>query len=356
MNYPQAVGGTAATDAGIAIAVDGIVKRYGELTAVNNVSFTVRKGETFGLLGPNGAGKTTTLEIIEGLRTPDEGRVVVQGIDVKANPRQSRSIMGIQLQEAGLFDRLTVAETIRLFSTFHRKSVPVESLIKRLQLEEKANAQVRTLSGGQRQRLSIALALVNDPDVVFLDEPTTGLDPQARRHLWEIIRSIRDEGRTIVLTTHYMEEAEVLCDRVAIVDHGELIALDTPGQLIQQYAPGVKVFVTPAEDAPMEGAPAEDATVADAPAAGASASGAVSGKAAEEDAWAAALRALPGVHDVVVGFEQDETVAYTNDFEETIDALLKAGKAGDIRYRSLRVEASNLEDVFLTLTGRRLRE
>lgn len=343
MNVPQAtsgaaVGGAAVTDASVAIAVDGIVKRYGTLTAVNNVSFTVRKGETFGLLGPNGAGKTTTLEIIEGLRIPDEGRVVVQGIDVKAEPRQARALMGIQLQEAGLFDRLTVAETIRLFSTFHRKSVPVDSLIERLQLEEKAKSLVHTLSGGQRQRLSIALALVNDPEVVFLDEPTTGLDPQARRHLWEIIRSIRDEGRTIVLTTHYMEEAEVLCDRVAIVDHGELIALDTPGQLIQQYAPGVKVFVAPAEG---PGSPAESATT---------------GEADGHDDWAAALRALPGVHDVVVGFDQDETVAYTNDFEETIDALLKAGKAGHIRYRSLRVEASNLEDVFLTLTGRRLRE
>lgn len=323
MTHPQAAMAAVAGGADAAIAVEGIVKRYGTLTAVNDVSFTVRKGETFGLLGPNGAGKTTTLEIIEGLRVPDAGRVVVEGIDVKANPRQARSIMGIQLQEAGLFDRLTVAETIRLFSTFHRKSVPVDKLIERLQLKEKANAQVRTLSGGQRQRLSIALALVNDPQVVFLDEPTTGLDPQARRHLWEIIRSIRDEGRTIVLTTHYMEEAEVLCDRVAIVDHGELIALDTPGNLIQKYAPGVKVFVTPAE---------------------------------ADDGWNEALKELPGVHDVVTGFEDDETVVYTNDFEATMDALLKAGKAGHIRYRSLRVEASNLEDVFLTLTGRRLRE
>ncbi len=157
MSHPQAASGAVAADAGIAIAVEGIVKRYGPLTAVNNVSFAVRKGETFGLLGPNGAGKTTTLEIIEGLRIPDEGRVVVQGIDVKADPRRARAIMGIQLQEAGLFDRLTVAETIRLFSTFHRKSVPVDSLIRRLQLEEKAKSLVHTLSGGQRQRLSIAL-------------------------------------------------------------------------------------------------------------------------------------------------------------------------------------------------------
>lgn len=330
MAHPKSASGTMAeADAAVAISVEGLVKRYGTLTAVNQVSFTVRRGETFGLLGPNGAGKTTTLEIIEGLRQADEGRVMVAGIDVKAQPRQARSIMGIQLQDAGLFDKLTVAETIRLFSTFHRKQVPVKSLIQRLQLQEKANSFVHTLSGGQRQRLSIALALVNDPQVVFLDEPTTGLDPQARRHLWEIIRSIRDDGRTIVLTTHYMEEAEVLCDRVAIVDHGELIALDTPGQLIRRYAPGVKVFVAPADD------------VADR---------------ADASAWVASLRTLPGVHDVVDGNGQEETVVYTNAFEETIDALLKLGKNGDIRYRSLRVEASNLEDVFLTLTGRRLRE
>lgn len=310
-------------DTAVAIRVEGLVKRYGTLTAVNGVSFEVKRGETFGLLGPNGAGKTTTLEIIEGLREADEGRVTVEGIDVRAQARQARSLMGIQLQEAGLFDKLTVAETIRMFSTFHRRHVPVQSLIERLQLQEKAKSFVHTLSGGQRQRLSIALALVNDPRVVFLDEPTTGLDPQARRHLWEIIRSIRDDGRTIVLTTHYMEEAEVLCDRVAIVDHGELIALDTPAQLIRRYAPGVKVYVTPAD---------------------------------EQDGWADTLRALPGVHEVADADGQEETIVYTNSFEETIDALLKLGRSGGIRYRSLRVEASNLEDVFLTLTGRRLRE
>lgn len=355
--------GTTAAGAETAISVEGIVKRYGQLTAVNNISFTVRKGETFGLLGPNGAGKTTTLEIIEGLRKPDEGRVVVLGVDVAAEPRRARALMGIQLQEAGLFDRLTVAETIRLFSTFHRKSLPVDTLIRRLQLEEKAKARVDTLSGGQRQRLSIALALVNDPEVVILDEPTTGLDPQARRHLWEIIRSIRDEGRTIVLTTHYMEEAEALCDRVAIVDHGELIALDTPGSLIQRYAPGVKVFVAPAEGQSAGTAAAADAAHDAAAGAAAGSAGAADGDAAADagaasgrDAWTGALRSLPGVHNVVAGFDEDETVVYTNDFEETIDALLKAGKAGRIRYRSLRVEASNLEDVFLTLTGRRLRE
>src|SRR5690606_25353060 len=187
----------------------------------------------------------------------------------------------------------------------------------------KANARVGTLSGGQRQRLSIALALVNDPEVVFLDEPTTGLDPQARRNLWDVIRSIREDGRTIVLTTHYMDEAETLCDRVAIVDHGRLIALDTPGALIRRYAPGVRIHLTPPD-----------------------------GRAA---VLAEALRPLPGVTQVAVD-DQGEVVVYTSSFEETIAALVRLGSDGAIRYQSLRVEAANLEDVFLHLTGRRLRD
>lgn len=314
---------TGSTDP-LAIDVDGLVKRYGGLTAVGGISFQVKRGETFGLLGPNGAGKTTTLEMIEGLRTPDEGRIAVAGIDVVAEPRRARSVMGVQLQEAGLFDRLTVRETVRLFATFHRRSVDIDDLIGRLQLTDKAGAYAHTLSGGQRQRLSIALALVNDPEVVFLDEPTTGLDPQARHNLWDVIRSIKEDGRTIVLTTHYMEEAEVLCDRVAIIDQGELIALDTPSRLVQAHAPGVKVFVTP-----------------------------ILGE--SESSLVEPLTNLPGVHHVVTN-GQEEAVAYTNSFEDTIDALIKLGKSGELNYRSLRVEASDLEDVFLELTGRRLRE
>lgn len=311
-------------DATAAIEVAGLIKRYGSLTAVGGVTFDVKKGETFGLLGPNGAGKTTTLEMIEGLRTPDEGSIVVAGIDVIKEPRRARSVMGVQLQEAGLFDRLTVRETVRLFATFHRRHVDVDELIERLQLTDKAKAYVQTLSGGQRQRLSIALALVNDPEVVFLDEPTTGLDPQARHNLWDVIRSIKEDGRTIVLTTHYMEEAEVLCDRVAIIDQGELIALDTPSRLVQEHAPGVKVFVTP---------PLEES----------------------EAALVEPLQSLPGVHQALTN-GQGEAVAYTDSFEDTIDALIKLGKDGKLSYRSLRVEASDLEDVFLELTGRRLRD
>lgn len=307
-----------------AIEVQGLTKRYGHLVAVNDVSFRVHRGEMFGLLGPNGAGKTTTLEIIEGLRKADAGRVIVAGIDVAAQPRKARAKMGVQLQEAGLFDKLTVTETVRLFSTFHRRSADIGSLIESLQLTDKADAYAETLSGGQRQRLSIALALVNDPEIVFLDEPTTGLDPRARRALWDVIRAIRDAGRTIVLTTHYMEEAEALCDRVAIIDQGRLVELDTPGNLIQQYAPGVKVYVTPH--------PADTA-----------------------DDLAGAFGSLPAVEDVTVN-GQGEAVIYSRSFEDTMDGLLAAVRDGAARYRSLRVEASDLEDVFLTLTGRRLRE
>jgi len=309
-----------------AIVVEGLVKRYGAVAAVDDVSFTVARGETFGLLGPNGAGKTTTLEIIEGLRKPDGGRVFVEGIDAVAEPARARALMGVQLQEAGLFDLLTVVETVRLFSRFHRRRVDEWALLERLQLTEKANARVGTLSGGQRQRLSIALALVNDPQVVFLDEPTTGLDPQARRNLWDVIRSIRADGRTIVLTTHYMDEAEVLCDRVAIIDQGRLIALDTPAQLIQRYAPGVKIHVTPAVAGPQELVSLADA-----------------------------LRPLPGVTAAMAN-GQGEVSLYSTAFEETIGALVRLATEGAVRYQSLRVEAGNLEDVFLHLTGRRLRE
>ncbi|MFS8543111.1 MAG: ABC transporter ATP-binding protein [Limnochordales bacterium] len=309
-----------------AIVVEGLVKRYGPVAAVDGISFTVARGETFGLLGPNGAGKTTTLEIIEGLRKPDRGRIVIEGIDALAEPERARALMGVQLQEAGLFDLLTVAETVRLFSRFHRRRVDVGALLERLQLTEKANARVRTLSGGQRQRLSIALALVNDPQVVFLDEPPTGLDPQARRNLWDVIRSIRDEGRTVVLTTHYMDEAEALCDRIAIVDQGRLIALDTPSQLIRRHAPGVKIHVTPAA--------VGDGTL---------------------EQLVETLAPLPGVTAVTAN-GQGEAVLYSDAFEETIGALVRMAKEGAIRYHSLRVEAANLEDVFLKLTGRRLRE
>jgi ABC-2 type transport system ATP-binding protein len=214
------------------IVVRDLRKRYGTLTAVDGVSFEVAEGEVFGILGPNGAGKTTTLEMIEGMRPIDEGDATIDGVDVARNPREVKRRIGIQLQASAFFDELTLVELLDLFGKLYGRDVDPVALLALIDLTEKAKSQVRTLSGGQKQRFSIASALVNDPRVLFLDEPTTGLDPQARRHLWGLVRRIREEGRTVVLTTHYMEEAEELCDRVAIMDGGKIIALDTPQALV----------------------------------------------------------------------------------------------------------------------------
>ena len=214
------------------ISVRDLRKRYGQLTAVDGVSFDVAEGEVFGILGPNGAGKTTTLEMIEGMRPIDEGSATIDGVDVRRDSREVKRRIGIQLQSSAFFDELTLVELLDLFGQLYGRDVDPMKLLEMIELTDKAKSQVRTLSGGQKQRFSIASALVNDPRVLFLDEPTTGLDPQARRHMWGVIRRIREEGRTVVLTTHYMEEAEELCDRVAIMDGGRIIALDTPQALV----------------------------------------------------------------------------------------------------------------------------
>jgi ABC-2 type transport system ATP-binding protein len=214
------------------ISVHDLRKRYGQLTAVDGVSFDVAEGEVFGILGPNGAGKTTTLEMIEGMRPIDSGDATIDGVDVRSHPREVKRRIGIQLQSSAFFDELTLVELLDLFARLYGRDVDPMALLGLIELTDKAKSQVRTLSGGQKQRFSIASALVNDPRVLFLDEPTTGLDPQARRHMWGVIRRIREEGRTVVLTTHYMEEAEELCDRVAIMDGGRIIALDTPQALV----------------------------------------------------------------------------------------------------------------------------
>jgi ABC-2 type transport system ATP-binding protein len=214
------------------IRVSDLVKRYGSLTAVDGVSFSVGEGEVFGILGPNGAGKTTTLEMIEGMRPIDSGKAIIDGVDVTADPREVKRRIGIQLQASAFFDELTLVEILDLFGRLYEREVDPMALLALVELTEKAKSQVRTLSGGQKQRFSIASALVNEPRVLFLDEPTTGLDPQARRHMWGLIRTIRESGHTVVLTTHYMEEAEELCDRVAIMDRGRIIALDTPQELV----------------------------------------------------------------------------------------------------------------------------
>lgn len=205
--------------------------------AVDHVSFAIQEGEIFGILGPNGAGKTSTLEMIEGLLGIDEGTVRVAGISVAANPVAAKQRIGIQLQESEYFDYLTLSELLTLFGRLYHRRVSVDSLLRDVGLEDKKRAYTRQLSGGQKQRFSIASALVNDPDVLFLDEPTTGLDPHARRNLWRLVREIHDRGKTIVLTTHYMEEAEALCGRVAIMDRARIIALDTPRRLIERHAP-----------------------------------------------------------------------------------------------------------------------
>lgn len=298
---------------GVEIEVDHLTMRYGAVTAVEDISFTVAPGEFFGLLGPNGAGKTTTLETIEGLRSPTSGRVSVAGRDpAKREPDLQRRI-GVQLQSSAFFERLTAVEQLQTFGAIY--GVPtsrLDDLLEQVGLTEKASAQVEDLSGGQKQRLSIACALVHDPDVVFLDEPTAALDPQARRNLWDVLRGINDSGRTVVLTTHYMEEAEELCDRVAIVDHGRLLEIDTPGALIRQLDAATRI-----------GLAAEAITVADA-------------------------RALPGADAVSLG-----GAGVVIETREPATVLAELGRRDALE--GLSVSKGTLEDVFLDLTGREYR-
>ena len=216
------------------ITVDQLVKTYDGKNVVDGVSFEVKKGEIFGILGPNGAGKTTTLEMLEALRPIDGGVATIDGIDVAKKPKDIKNIIGIQLQSTAFYDKLTLREQLKMFGSLYGRTVDTEALLAKVQLTEKAKHYVEQLSGGQKQRFAIASTLVNNPKVLFLDEPTTGLDPQARRNLWDLIKEIRDEGITILLTTHYMDEAELLCDRLAIMDSGKIITIDTPHNLIQQ--------------------------------------------------------------------------------------------------------------------------
>lgn len=216
------------------LQVTDLEKSYGHNRVVKGISFEVKEGEVFGILGPNGAGKTTTLEMIEALRPIDNGRVLIDGIDVRKDPQKVKQIIGIQLQSSSFHDKLTLTELLHMFASFYGAGSHPEELLAEVELTDKAKSYVESLSGGQKQRFSIAAALVNQPRVLFLDEPTTGLDPQARRHLWELIRQIKRKGITVILTSHYMEEAELLCDRVAIMDNGQIIALDTPKQLVKE--------------------------------------------------------------------------------------------------------------------------
>jgi len=214
------------------IEVHDLVKKYGELMSVKGISFSVNEGEIFGLLGPNGAGKSTTLEIIETLRTKTSGKVFVDGMDLDLQPNEIKKIIGVQLQTAGYYPGLNLSELIKLFSGLYNQHVDVGEFLQLVNLQDKAKAKFKELSGGQKQRFSIATTLINQPKIIFLDEPTTGLDPQARRNLWDLITEIRKKGTTVIITTHYMDEAEVLCDRVAVIDTGRIIAIDSPDKLI----------------------------------------------------------------------------------------------------------------------------
>jgi ABC-2 type transport system ATP-binding protein len=301
-----------------ALEVHDLRKSYGALTAVDGLSFEVQRGEIFGVVGPNGAGKTTTIECAEGLRRPDSGSLAVLGLDPRRDRRKLHERIGIQLQESSLAPRIRVWEALALFASLYRRSVPWGDLLERLDLAEKRDAYFTGLSGGQKQRLFIALALVNDPDLVFFDELTTGLDPHARRSMWDLVRSLRDQGKTVILSTHFMEEAERLCDRVAIVDHGRIVALDSPARLIASLGDAVRLVLT------IGGDPGLDA-----------------------------LRRIEGVTFAAHDRERLEIEGNGSGLSSRVlHHLIAAGS----EIHDLRTEQATLEDVFLALTGRRPQE
>ena len=304
-----------------AIVVEGLCKSYGRFKAVDNVSFSVEAGETFGLLGPNGAGKTTTLEILEGLMPPTSGRVEVLGKDVVRDALAIRQRIGVQLQTTALFDLLTVEETVRLYAGLSQRSTDPERLLTALGLQDKRRTLARNLSGGEKQRLAIALALVNDPDIVFLDEPTTGLDPKARRDLWDIIREMKAAGKTVVLSTHYMEEADALCDRVAILDRGRIVALGRPAALVREHFPHSFIDV----EAP-------------------------GGLSEPQQAQLTAM----GCSIEPVDVHRFRVIA--PDVARPLERLLTWSSEGSLSLEQLTVRKASLEDLFIKLTGRRLQE
>jgi ABC-2 type transport system ATP-binding protein len=302
-----------------AIEVENLTKRYGDFTAVDDISFSIHEGEVFGILGPNGAGKTTTLEVIEGLLSPTSGRTLVMGMDTHQQSEEVKRHIGVQLQASAYFEYLTLREILDLFGRFYPRRLSPEELLDKVDLTEKADTTVGKLSGGQKQRFTIAAALINNPEVVFLDEPTTGLDPQARRNLWDFIRVMSEDSRTVVLTTHYMEEAEYLCNRVAIMDQARIVALDTPSNLVRALPVPYEIRVT-----------------------------------ADGELEQAGLEALEAVSEV----RSDKDVWYLRsaDAARTMEGLVRwVGDLG-VRITHLEVVPANLEDVFLSLTGHELRD
>ena len=314
---------TATSNAGSALSCRALVKRYGDVTAVAGLDLEVRAGECFGMLGPNGAGKTTTVEIFEGLREPDSGDVEVLGDRWRGENRALRARLGIQLQETKFPEKLRVREVVSLFRSFYPSGMAVDDVLGLVGLEEKATAYVRTLSGGQKQRLSLGCALAGDPELLFLDEPTTGLDPQSRRQTWEIVEGRKARGKTVLLTTHYMEEAARLCDRVAVVDHGKVIALGTPRELIASLgAEHVVEFSVAAERA----AVVSERALASLPT--------VEAVAAEDANWRLTVREV----------------------HRAVPALLTLLSSVAVEPTALTTHHATLEDVFMSLTGRRLRD
>ena len=309
---------------GPALSLSGLRKAFDDVVAVDGIDLEVQRGECFGLLGPNGAGKTTTIEICEGLTTPDAGTVHLLGLGWQSSATVLRQRIGVQLQETQFPEKLTVEEILRLFRSFFRRGISVEETIRMAQLEEKRRARIGTLSGGQKQRLAMACALVGDPDLLFLDEPTTGLDPQARRHLWDLVDQLRSAGRTIILTTHYMDEAEHLCDRVAIMDQGKIIALGTPQQLIASI--GGDHVVEFAVGTETEG----------------------------ERVDVRKLTAIAGVqaHRVDGGQHQLSVVELHTTVPQIFSVLAEMG----LKPSEFRTHSATLEDVFVGLTGRNLRD
>ena len=299
------------------VRVEGIRKLYGRTVAVDDVSFEVRPGEIFGLIGPNGAGKTTTMECVEGLRSPDRGSIAVLGLDPVRDVYRLQDRIGVQLQEAQLQKRIKVREAVDLWASLYRNSVNPERLLEQLGLVEKQNAWFMTLSGGQKQRLFIALALINDPELVFLDELTTGLDPQARRAIWELVRGIRQRGKTVFMTTHLMDEAERLCDRVAIIDRGRIIDIDSPTALVRRHCPERTVIVTTPQ-------PSADAI----------------------------FQQLPSVTAVE---RRDDNVSIQGRGDDFVTTVVQCLAVHAIPVTDLRTESPTLEDVFLRVTGHSIR-
>jgi ABC-2 type transport system ATP-binding protein len=301
------------------IQVSGIRKTYGRTVAVDEVSFEVNEGEIFGLIGPNGAGKTTTMECVEGVRKPDRGNILVLGLDPFRDVYKLQERIGVQLQQAQLQKRIKVWEAVDLWaSLYKKKAVDAERLLEQLGLADKRDAWFMNLSGGQKQRLFIALALINDPEVVFLDELTTGLDPQARRAIWELVRQIRERGKTVFLTTHLMEEAEKLCDRVAIIEHGKIIDVDTPERLVSRHCPE-RTVVLITEDANADGR----------------------------------FRAIAGVESVTLA---DSRFTIRGRGDDLVSAVITCLSENRIRVTDFRTILPSLEDVFLKLTGHSIRE